>query len=389
MRSALSVEAALLCRAVASKPFRLEARDARLGGNVPLRAAQACPPFLAGNALGFQLSPPRPIAIERRFGRLLVDPVPARARALGPREIELTFDTGLALEPAPGVVLCVERAYNRRDQRVTVVEQELAAPTSGTLHITLRVRLSRKDGPTELAGELASITPFAPTALPHATTLAQAPDVGRAHLAFFDRSYFDDKRAAPTGKYRARLAGRAEPPADAGEARMLVVHAGGAAPTLARSAAGVVRVELPLELDAVLRFHGQRVAAELDPKRLAARARGIEAVWGETFGELAAPTAGAVLYFTGYATPHAPGDPHVFFKPATLASLAPGWLAVLDGPAGDGWEVLRGVTVPSLFHALPAVIELHRERVALAAGTPLLRVRPVPERLAHLPLAWA
>ena len=147
-------------------------------------------------------------------------------------------------------------------------------------------------------------------------------------------------------------------------------------------------VTVPCEIDARLCYHGLRVEAALDERALARRAAGIERTWNEALGELAGPDTGAIRYFTGYATPHAPGDPHLFFKPATLLRVPAGWCAVLDGPAGDGFEILRGVTAASWFHALPAVVELQRERVSLRAGDPLLRVRPVPERFLDLPLEW-
>jgi hypothetical protein len=39
------------------------------------------------------------------------------------------------------------------------------------------------------------------------------------------------------------------------------------------------------------------------------------------------------------------------------------------------------VTESSWFHALPGVVEIQAAEVTLRAGTPLIRVRPVPRRL--------
>jgi hypothetical protein len=378
-----------------ARPWRLLRRSQTLKGNVPLRAAQSCTPFLLGNAFGWQLEPPEPLRLRRGLTSLRVEPPPLSARALSAGAVEVRVDTGLTLRPLGGVLLQVERAHNRRDRRVAVVEEELAG--EAPLHLVLRVAL-RRGQEAVLSGELASIAPFAPlpssgpggaTGLRQAT-LAEAPEVGRAHLSFFDQDYFAEKRGAATRRYRDLSASRARAGVEEGGAEggeVLLVHAGGAAPLPSFSAGGALRLDLPLELAARVSYFGQRVQVALDPAAQRARARRIEALWQEALG--AGPELGAIRYFTTYVTPHTAGDPHLFFKPAALLRTPPGWCAVIDGPADPAWEVLRGVTEPDWFHALPAVLALHREEIALRAGTPLLRVRPVPRRLLQAGLRWA
>src|SRR5690349_16013022 len=57
--------AVLSVRGLGARPWKLAARSPTLGGIVPLRAAQACPPLLAGNAFGLALSLPVPLQITR------------------------------------------------------------------------------------------------------------------------------------------------------------------------------------------------------------------------------------------------------------------------------------------------------------------------------------
>jgi hypothetical protein len=367
--------------------WSLSQRSPTLGGTIPLRAAQACSPLLAGNAFGSALRPPRPIRLRRSWRALEVEPKPRAVSVLRGGEALVTFDTGLFVRPAEGVVLVLERPYNRRDRRVSVPEVALAAPAD--LHLTLRVRIARGEE-VVLDGELASLGAFAPAPRPALVPLAEARSVGRAHLDFFDRSYFEAKRGKPTRKYRAIASereGARGPGAAPLDPRIRVILAGDPPPAITISEEGLMAMVIRLPLGARAAFHGARVEARIDEGARQTRARHIEAAWGEVFGDEASPDTGAIRYFTTYVTAHAAGDPRLFFKPALLLWTPPGWRAVIDGPFGPGYDVLRGVTDPSFFHALPGVIELSDAEVMLRPGTPLIRVRPVPERLAAAPIA--
>jgi hypothetical protein len=50
---------------------------------------------------------------------------------------------------------------------------------------------------------------------------------------------------------------------------------------------------------------------------------------------------------------------------------------------GDGFDVLRGVVATDMFHATPAVFQLHRagEPIRVRFGEPLLQVLPIPRTL--------
>jgi hypothetical protein len=91
----------------------------------------------------------------------------------------------------------------------------------------------------------------------------------------------------------------------------------------------------------------------------------------------------ALWYLTKYFTPHPPGDPHFFVKPFAFTRTPPGWSSLVEGIHGDGYDVLRGVVSTDVFHATPAVFHLRTAGapVAVAAGTPLVRVIAIPRDL--------
>ena len=91
---------------------------------------------------------------------------------------------------------------------------------------------------------------------------------------------------------------------------------------------------------------------------------------------------GALLYLTKYFTPHPPGEPNFFVKPASLLETSPGVSTLLDGVCGAGYDVLRGVVRTDGFHATPAVFQVAPGRsIAVARGTPLVEMFPIPRDL--------
>jgi hypothetical protein len=373
------VAADSIVRVVGDARLAIVARSPTLDGNVPLRAARACPPFLRGNGVGWILRTREPIRLRRRFRSIEVEPPVRRARILGSDEVELTLDSGFWLEHTmPGVAMVVERAHNLRDRRVDVVacRADLGAP----FELCLRVRLSRADGEATLSGDLATVTPIVLAPPIRVQGLADARDVAEAHLAFFDAEYFAAKRGAPTRKYRGHAG--TSPATRPDLVGALVVHAGGAAARVAKGALGAVEVTLPAELASSLTYEGLRVAPTLDARALARRSASIEATWRAALGDAAVDAApGALRYFTTYVTPHAPGDPHVFWKPATLIATSPDLAMIVDGPSVPGLEGMRGVVEAHWFHALPAVAEMIAPRAHLPAGERVVRARFTPSEL--------
>lgn len=410
--------------------FRLETRNPTLDGSVPLRVAQGCAPLLAGNAYGHQLTLSRLLPIGERLGRVrlgapddlardlrrLSDAALPRLLAHGLLERDgpwhralargvvsasgrrrLALFTGLLVRPAAGLVLRVTAAANRRNTRIDVEEQLLGDRNERLVPLLLTIDFPRgATPPVTLAGEIACLAPLRPGATVTRRPLREAPAAGRAHADFYDAAYFAAKKDGVTGKYRRLVA--QEPGGASADARVELVEAGpvdAAIGTLDRAtgAAGPVPVERPggpvaITFRNAVRFSalfdGHTLAIEPDRAALARIAGEIERTWDAALGAgYVEAHRGALWYLTKYFTPHTPGEPHFFVKPAALTVTPPGWSCLVDGLHGDGYDVLRGVVSTDTFHATPAVFRLFREGepIRVAAGAPLLRVIPLPRSL--------
>jgi hypothetical protein len=225
-------------------------------------------------------------------------------------------------------------------------------------------------------------------------SLDDAPHVARAHAAFYDAAYFDTKkRGAVSRKYRDEIRRTAQA---GGATRATVVDAGPSTVELARPArlhraAGTVRGDVAPDRLVVRNaiafaatFDGAHVTVTPDPDQLASYARDVRAAWER----VPLPHPGALLYLTKYITPHPPGEPHFFVKPAALLETSPGVSTVLDGIHGAGYDVLRGVIRTDGFHATPAVFQLFAGRsIEVARGAPLLEMFPCPRELIDADIA--
>jgi hypothetical protein len=410
---------------------RLEKRAGDLDGSVPLRVAQACVPMMEGNAFGFQVRLLRPIELRRSFGRIaaaFVEPhreaVEAAWRAALPRLLAQGFLapggpwhaalvagplrsertglassrvrlwTGLLLRPDQGVLLRVSATANRRNRLVEVDEHFIAAE-GAFVPLVLTLTLA-PDAPERmrLEGELGTVAPLSADAQIEVVPLAEAREVGEAHAAFFDPAYFEGKKGEPTRKYR-RLKTRDQPEEPGAEPRCRVVVAGPPSHRITRAglvagsdgvreAEAVPRVIFSNLVTFEARWDGHTMTVEPDREALAAGGRAVERAFDEALGEgFVEAHRGALWYFTKYFTPHPPGEPHFFVKPWAFFTTAPGWSSLVEGLHGDGWDALRGVVATDVFHATPAVFQVHRAGapIRVRAGDPLIHVIPVPRRL--------
>ena len=409
---------------------RLTRRSPTLDGSVPVRVARACLPLLEGNAYGWQLTLDRPLRLARRLGRwsaswedgdarrverlhtgvlprLAVEgylPSDAWRRALGRGVVQgrpggVRLFTGLLVRPEPGTWLRLTSAANRRNTLFEVGEQ--VVPDDGGWVPLVIDLLPRRGAPArfQVMGEVATLAPLRPGVRFRACAAADAPELAKAHAAFYDREYFDRKKEDVTGKYRRLAAAESLAPSD-DEAACRVATMGDCRHEVRpldrfTSARGPVPEARPSEsrrLDTVVfrnevpftaLFDGHTLALEYDRRRLARRAARVERDFAAAAGEPAREHPGAGLYLTRYFTPHPPGEPHFFVKPWAFTETPAGWSSLLDGVHGDGYDVLRGVVSTDLFFATPAVFRVHREGspVRVAEGQPLLRVIPVPRSL--------
>jgi hypothetical protein len=361
------------CARRADTPFHLRERSPDLDGQIPLRAARACPPLLAGNAFGLSIVVDPPIQIDRGLRSIATSHPSLSARSRG-SEVVVAFDTGLEISHRTEATLAIGRAMNRRDRRVRALPRPV--PSARALVIELAIHLARNSSMV-LRSEVANIGAFISDPKLDLRRASDARDLLGSHATFFYEEYFRKKRGAPTGKYKRILATRSTDATDAtladDDPAIVVTTVGPVPASIARGDDRISALSIPVELTLALEHHGLGVGIAMRPELVRRRAELIERTMRDVLGDAA--TNGAIRYFTTYATAHAPGDPHFFLKPATLVASPADIRAVLDGPDGEGIEGMRGVTEPAWFHALPAVAEMTRDRATLAVGKRAVTVR--------------
>lgn len=385
-------------------------RSQTLGGSVPLRVAQACVPLLEGNAWGYQINLTKRIELRKRFGRWTVaafeggDGLAALLRgglpmlgdvlapawgkrvqagiALAGRSISLF--TGLFVRPPNGVRLRQSSTANRRSFAYAIDEVVLD-DVSGYVPIVLDIVPRGEVDSFTLEHEIATLAVLPSRISIARASLEDAPDVVRTHVAFYDAEYFQTKqRGQVARKYRDEI--RASQTAS-GDAAVTIVDGG---PRLVEPGrpARAHRVTGPSTTDLVpdrlvvknavafeATFDGSRVAVEPDRDQLERYARDVRERWSGITSH-----QGALLYLTKYFTPHPPGEPHLFTKPATLIATSPGSSTVIEGRNGSGYDVLRGVVRTDTFHATPSVFHLWQpgQAIAVPEGAILAELFPCP-----------
>jgi hypothetical protein len=414
--------------------FRLQKRSPTLRGSVPLRVAQACVPFLEGNAFGFAVTlterwsfsqstlgwnltmPDSEAArLAERYQRARQalldcgylrrgDPEYAEldeACLLGALELgksglsfghrpRLRVWTGLLVRPDPGVRLRLFAAANRRSHSFQIAEQsyELSQPggeRDSFFPLIIDLSFSQRTASARsltISGELACLAPLPSRVDITPRALSERPELGHSHAAFYSPSYFQKKESGPTRRYRRQIdlsVCTAEP----AQGDCEIVTAGPTEYAIAPEKDHVVFKNL---IDFWFRFDGATVALRFDRGLLGEHGRQLEQRFREVYGaEFVAAQKGALLYLSKSFTTHPPGEPHFFVKPWAFFRTPPGWSSLVDGYNGDGYDVLRGVIATDQFHATPAVFSIHRadEDIPVKCGAPLLRVFPLPRSLLH------
>jgi hypothetical protein len=387
----------------------LEKRSQTLDGSVAVRAAQACLPLLHGNAWGHQLMLHRRISLRKRRGSWHVvdiergDELEQLMRATLPvlvadgtlrpdgewrRRLErgvvdtrggISVFTGLFVRARDGVRIRPSANANRCSLAYSI-EQAIIDDTSGLVPVVLNVVPAPGVDAVTLDGGVATLGAL-PKAVEFARgTLDDVPLAGQAHCSFYDADYFvTKKRGAATRKYRRLFAHETSPPAD--EIRATIVDAGPRSVEVAAANGKPDRLTIANAISFTATFDGLNVTVTPDPDELAAYARDVRAAWERWLGPDPSRHPGALLYLTKYFTPHPPGEPNFFVKPASLLATSPGVSTLLDGVCGVGYDVLRGVVHTDGFHATPAVFQLAPGSVVVPSGTPLVEMFPIPREL--------
>jgi hypothetical protein len=320
-------------------------------------------------------------------GRAIALDFAAMGQPMPLRRGRLRVVTGLFVRPRAGLVLRVASCANRRSRAFDVREEMIDDAQAFT---PLVIELALGDACERIEGEIACLAPMAPHARVERVTPAAAKGLFDAHVAFYDRAYFDAKKAGVTRKYQ-RLTRAAEPgppreptaPATGllryAEAGPCAIDASDAART-----AGVAWLTVANTIPFRATYDGSTVHLVHDGLEAAARAT--RTAWRTHFGDAFATVhEGALLYFAKYFTPHPAGEPHFFVKPPCLFATPPGWSVLVEGVHGPGYDVLRGVVDTDHFHALPAVFALHgHEPVVVPRGRIVARLAPIPRALLHV-----
>jgi hypothetical protein len=399
----------------------LAKRSPTLDGSVPVRAARACVPLLKGNAWGHQVVLHRRISLRRRLGGWSVEiergdeldrlmratlPVLVADGMLAPngewrRRLErgvvdtrggISVFTGLFVRPRDGVRIRQSATANRRSLAYSI-DQAIIDDSSGLVPVVLNVVPAPGIDVFALKGEVATLGALPSSVAFTRATLDDAPQIGRAHCSFYDAAYFETKkRGALSRKYRDRFARESSGSADA--VRATIVDAGPRSVEVARPqrvhrVSGVVRARLDPDRLTIANaisfsatFDGSHVTVAPNPAELAAYASEVRVVWERWLGTDPGRHPGALLYLTKYFTPHPPGEPYFFVKPASLLETSPRVSTLIDGVCGAGYDVLRGVVRTDGFHATPAVFQLASGRsIEVARGTPLVEMFPIPRDL--------
>jgi hypothetical protein len=402
--------------------FVLERRGPTIEGSVAVRAAQACVPFLEGNAFGLQLSTRHPIVIERRLGRsakitslegaqlstLHAAALPrlvahghvgerwARGFEKSPLHESrgiLRLFTGLLVRAPEGSWLRISATANRRSVAYEI-DEVFVAPEDGLVPLVLSIR-PRLDGPLRLDGEIATLALVQPGLAIEEKDLEGDRAIGEAHASFYDPAYFSTKKGDTTRKYKRLVAHATK---DAEDAASRVVRAGPVSYAIETRDACLTRDHLApvarspgvrvIGFDSLLAFDvawdGMSVTIDFDREALARHARSLERTWTGVYGaRFMEEHRGALLYLTKYFTPHPHGEAHFFVKPWAFVATPPGISSLVEGMHGEGWDVLRGVVATDMFHAAPAVFLLRRagERVRVREGQRLVDVIPFPRAL--------
>lgn len=382
-------------------------RSPTLDGSVPVRAAQACLPLLAGNAWGHQVVLHRKISLRKRRGgwsvvgidrgdelerlmratlRVLVSDGTLRPDSEWRRRLErgvvdthggISVFTGLFVRPREGVRIRLSANANRHSLAYSV-EQAIVDEVGVLVPVVLNVVPAQGVDAFTIEGEVATLGALPASVEFTRGTLDDVPLVGQAHCSFYGADYFDTKkRGAASRKYRKLFAREMSPAVD--DIRATIVDAG---PRTVEVGRNPDRLTIANAVSFTAAFDGLHVTVTPDPDELAAYARIVRAEWERWLGPDPDLHPGATLYLAKYFTPHPPGEPNFFVKPASLLATSPGVSTVIDGVCGAGYDVLRGVVHTDGFHATPAVFQLRPgSTVDVPRGTPLAEMFPIPRDL--------
>ena len=409
--------------------FIAEKRSGTLDGSIPLRAAQGCKPFLAGNEAGFHLRLGEPGRVRVVEGELELHVDEEAATTIGEEYDDrlerlvatglLRRDgywhhalrrgvvwgdgdrvcvwTGLLVRAAPNTRVLQTGAFNRR-VRVTI-EDCVIADERRFVPVVLELSASSfPDGELWLDTELACLLPLWADVDFDVCSIQDERSVGDELIRFYSKAYTDKHAGGIAGDYRRLVAGEVNDRWDH-RGRCRLVFAGPDEHTIESferfaTAAGVTGVDPSGRrlMFAVVRnvgrltgrFDGVTVRdISFDGADIIAAARkqwlGLYGAQGSDIFEALAAYANLV------GGPSI--EPRMVIKPWAFVRTPPGWSSVLDGIHLDCADGLRAVQSTDSYHWINKVQEFVTPGMfAIAHAEALERVLPVPRGLLRAPV---
>lgn len=409
--------------------FVVEKRSATLDGSIPLRAAQGCKPFLAGNEAGFQLRLAEPAVIhivegelelhvreraasrigaeyEQRVERLVSAGLLCRdgywhrvlrdGFAWGTRD-RVCLWSGLLVRAAPNTRVLLTGAFNRRVR--ATIQDCVIADEHGFVPVVLELSASSfSAGELWLDTELACLLPVSAEVEFDVCSIDDEPSVGEEFIRFYSDEYGDKRRAGGiAGDYRRLVAGETDDRWDQ-DGHCQLIFAGPDAHTIESfhrfaTSAGVSSADPSGRklMFAVVRnigevsgrFDGLAVRdVSFDGDQLLPPAR---EQWLSLHGQRgAALFDGYAVYANAARRPRV--EPSLIIKTWAFVRTPPGWSSVLDGVHLDAADGLRGVQSTDAFHGIGALLQfVNPGAFTIGAGEALERVLPVPRALLRAP----
>lgn len=403
--------------------FELRPRSNTLRGNAPVRAVQACPPYVEGCGFGFELFyRGEGLALHPdQNGSLQVTMLDALAdgfnyssvvEPLFQREVLSNTSrwhaqlrdnwwwtvgdvvhvwTGLLVRPREGYWLRTTELFNAPHLQLSVAE-DLFHDSQHFSPLVLQLRLQNTDR-TLIRDAIASISPLAQVAPVTADVLAHHDEVGQRVIEYYDDAYFEAKLShPPTRKYAKWLRQKHPAHQPVAVSVAVVAHRGaldrvqcesfcsGDDPSIAGP--GYFRCLAPADMQ--LRFLGKTYDVAMGEQWAPVYEQTLQA-W-ETIHERCGRQYVDNMTFAGECPVHLAAGP-----PALVATIDPlvsfrtpeGWSMLFEGSSQTIGHGLRGLIRSDCFHTGAFAFEFFQPplQIAVQAAQAIGTAIPIPNEL--------
>jgi len=406
--------------------FTLSHRSSSLDGSAPLRAVQACTPFLEGNAYGFHLTTTGIGLRLDRFGNVKAVQLTPQARsklssyqtklrrvvrqghldakgiwlerlatgAWWPSGRSFNLWTGLLAKSRGGVWMRLTRAYNRETIGLCVRESVLAEQER---YVPLVLEMSCAPLPSgliRLGGEVACLNPIRPGCGLSLSDFGKGRTSLEKFHQFYSPDYFREKNSSPpTKKYKQLVAqssgltatDETVPACTLFVSKFSKVELRKTNRYLTPEGIKTRIREAPFEYAVIRNTCWLRVASDgfsfdIQTRGWSRKARHIRRRWVAMFG---GRSDYSIRSITNYSAPQAKGEAQFIIFPPVWAATTPGWSTMVEGFSGRGYAGFRGLIWTDVLPKVLGVFEVDNRRgvVSIRNNVPIMRLIPVPRDL--------